>query len=144
MKAKSAKLRNREAEALPVRLALIERIGRCECCGKRFPPNMLACHEVAGGQWRQKALDQPYALLVVCQVKCHAIVQDEPKERQLARQYLSDAGRYDLEAFWRLRCRREVPTQAEVDAEMFIDWWNSQGMKAFKRCAIDNDKDYRP
>jgi len=118
IKAKSAKLRAREAEALPVRLALIERIGRCECCGKRFPPNMLACHEIAcGTALRRKALDQPYALLVVCN-GCHRVIQSEPKQRSLARQYLSDAGRYDLQAFWRLRCRNEVPTQAEVDAEV--------------------------
>jgi hypothetical protein len=118
IKAKSAKLRAREAEALPVRLALIERIGRCECCGKRFPPNMLGCHEIAcGTALRRKALDQPYALLVVCNA-CHRVVQSEPKARSLARQYLSDSPRYDLEAFWNLRCRREVPTQDEVTAEV--------------------------
>lgn len=115
---RSSKRASREREAEPVRLALIERIGRCECCGKRFPLNMLACHEIANGAFRQRALDQEYALLVLCN-GCHlGHVQSEPKARQMARLYLSDSPRYNLPAYWALICRREYPSQAEVDEQI--------------------------
>jgi hypothetical protein len=108
----------RERAARPFRLALIEEVGRCECCGKRKPAEMLAVHEIAcGSGLRQKALDKRFAVLVLCN-PCHAVVQIESKAKQLARLYLSRAADYSLESFWTLRNRREVPTQQEVDLEI--------------------------
>lgn len=63
MRIKSTKRAKREREAKPFREALVRRIGRCEHCGTG---RKLCVHEIANGPNRQKALDQAYAVLVLC------------------------------------------------------------------------------
>lgn len=75
MKAKSTIRKNREAECKPFRDHLIESVGECENCGcspdrRKFgvmaEMTRLSVHEIACGSHRQKALDKPFAVLVLC------------------------------------------------------------------------------
>lgn len=81
-------------------------VGRCEICGKdhyRYVPGCqsfrLDVHEIARGVNREKALDKPYALLVLC-AACHIQRihgnEDWPEARQLAVLKRSRPGDYDL------------------------------------------------
>jgi len=112
-----------------VRTALKARVGRCEVCGRPRNVRDLAAHEIgrARGGVRQKALDQLYALLVVCRCPdfatgcdCHRLTQAEPEARQLARLSLSRPEDYDLPAFLALT-RPNAPLRilpAEIEAEI--------------------------
>jgi len=77
----SDKRKAREAEAKPFRDALIDRVGHCEHCGKpderkaRYGVR-LCVHELANGPLRQKALDKPYAVLVLCW-GCNGLATDK-------------------------------------------------------------------
>jgi hypothetical protein len=71
----SAKTQKRAQECREFRKMLVERVGKCEICGhserrprkdKPLECSQLCVHEIACGALRQKALDQPYALLVLC------------------------------------------------------------------------------
>lgn len=110
---RSSKRYYREREAAPVRLALVARTERCECCGRRKPANELAVHEIIGGAFRVRALDKLFATLVICQIGCHAKVQNENKPRQLARLFLNRPSDFDLPAFLKLWCR--APNAIELD-----------------------------
>ncbi len=127
MRHMSERRRLRAAEAEPVREALRQR-GRCEvCCLTGRLPEQLAVHEIARSALRQKALDQRYAVLVVCrgpdfirQTDCHRAVQDEPEARQLARLLVCRPEDYNLPAYLKLT-RPGAPrriTEAEVTAEL--------------------------
>jgi len=62
-------------------------------------------HEVANGPNREKALDKPYAILVLCTNCNHQEVEDKrkwPQARQLAVLLRSRPNDYDLVAFNRL------------------------------------------
>lgn len=126
MRPMSDRRRRREEAARPVREALKARVRRCEVCLERREPWQLAAHEIglARGGLRQKALDQLYALLLVCRspfpVDCHRLTQNEPEARQLARLRLSRPQDYDLTAFLRLT-RPNAPLRllpADVEAEI--------------------------
>lgn len=122
----SQKRRLREASARPVREALKESVARCEFCLKPREPHLLACHEIANGNgMRQKALDKPFAILVVClepwgQPLCHATVQSWSEAKQLALLYLVST-RFDLQAYLELtspRAPRRIE-QRDVDQEIW-------------------------
>lgn len=73
MKRVSEKTATREAECCEFRRQLVWEVGRCEICnhepGRAKLGQIdwrLCCHEIANGPHRQKALDKPYAILVVC------------------------------------------------------------------------------
>lgn len=70
----SSKRRAREDEAKPFRDSLIQQVGRCERCGTRRA--RLCVHEIANGPLRQKALDKPYAVLVLCW-PCNGLATDK-------------------------------------------------------------------
>lgn len=122
----SAKFRARAAEARPFRKALIARIGKCEVCG-HDPNNVrpgwvaweLAVHEIANGANRQKALDKPYATLVLCFL-CHEKLGGKgewPEARQLAVLRRSRGNDFDLPAYNLLVGRGpDRVTLSEVDA----------------------------
>ena len=133
MRRVSPKTAARNAEARPFRVALVQRVGRCEVCGHdpmRLRPGWirwaLAVHEIANGADRQKAMDKPYAVLVVC-AKCHiehlgssGPNSEWPEARQLAVLLRSRPADYDLAAYlmdFHPRAPRAV-TQAEVDRSM--------------------------
>jgi ribosomal protein S14 len=83
MRAKSPVRRKRDAKAKPVRDAL-RALGHCEICG--VSRTRLDVHEICRGQFRQAALDKPFALLLLCR-KCHDEVGSAavwPEARQLA------------------------------------------------------------
>lgn len=63
---------------------------------------MLCCHEIACGSHRQKALDKPFALLVLCSwCNCHVVTDKGkwPEARQLAVLKRRNPKDYDLDAY---------------------------------------------
>ena len=94
-----------------VRRDLVERIGRCECCGRRAERwqdihAVLHCHEILNGPLRDKTLDEPCSLLVTCWTCNSEKLTDKkewPIERQLALILKSDPERFDLKRFLWLR-----------------------------------------
>ena len=128
MKPYTPKRQEQNREADKVRDELKRRIGRCEICLKPRSPDYLCGHEISRGSGlRLRALDKPFAILIVCrdpnfleQSDCHRAVQAESEARQLARLYLCDQSRFDLAGYLRLT-RPQAPlriTQDEVDLEI--------------------------
>lgn len=128
MKRISDKQWDRISESKPIRKTLIEKHGACMICGrgphkpwKSLPmwASNLCCHEICCGKNRTRALDKPYAILVICGYCNQYIVVDKkkwPEARQLAvLQDKSDG--YDLKAYNNL-VNPNAPnriTQEEVD-----------------------------
>ena len=100
----SGKRQARQAEAKPFRDDLIQRVGRCEYCHKKPPQVRLCVHEVSNGSHRQKALDQPYAVLVLCW-GCNGLATDKGTWSEAAQLKCLKESRpedYDLVAYCRL------------------------------------------
>lgn len=109
----STKRRKRLDEARPFREALIASVGECEACGASpSRPNhtlpressYLCVHEIANGPVRQKALDKPYAVLVLCWA-CNGRATDKGRwseTEQLALLLKVRPHDYDLAAYNRL------------------------------------------
>lgn len=114
MKQVSAKRRQRLAEARPFRDELIERVGRCELCGREC--GKLDCHEVARGQNRERALTERYACLVLGRA-CHDELHRWPGDSAAAIGLLliERRGDGDIEAFYKLIGRR-WPAAATIEA----------------------------
>lgn len=114
MKRMSTKRKQRDREARPIREKLISKSRKCMiCCHSPGRPwrnkprelSQLCCHEIACGRNRQKALDQPYALLVLCWYCNGYVVTDKrtwPEVRQLAALKARSPKDYDLERYNRL------------------------------------------
>jgi hypothetical protein len=109
MRAVSKKRARRNGECQKFRRGLIARVGHCELCGhdpKRVRPGnvawALSVHEIARGPNREKALDKPYACLVVC-FMCHSTRLDSraewPESRQLGALKRSRPGDANLAAY---------------------------------------------
>ena len=67
--------------------------------------SLLCCHEIANGPSRQKALDQPYALLVLCWACNGYEVTNKarwPESRQIALLKYKSPEAYDLAAYNKL------------------------------------------
>lgn len=105
---KKRQQRWREVEAWRSRFK--EEHPRCEFCLKPLGEGDL--HELVPGSSRQKALDQPYAVLHVHR-QCHRILEMLTIPNQLAYLLRADPGRFDLEAYHRLIGRR-WPEMAEI------------------------------
>ena len=116
----------------PIREQMIIKAQDCMVCGhspKRPWPNMpaemsvLACHEIARGPLRSKALDKAYACLVACW-KCNSgILNDKgtwPEARQLAVLLHEAPEDFDLAAYIKLTSPQAPKriTMDEVSA-----WW---------------------
>lgn len=119
MKRMSDKTRKRYLQAKPLRDGLRESVGRCEVCLRPYLSNWtmpLDVHEICRGVHRQKALDKPFALLVVCRW-CHehlgsAKLWSEAKQLALlAERRLHD---WDLEAYLELTSPR-APRRIEIE-----------------------------
>lgn len=131
MKQKSNKRRKREDEARPFRKDLIERVGECEICehspshpwrDKPRECSQLCCHEIANGPNRQKALDKPFAILVLCVYCNQHVVTDKgewPESRQLAVLARSRPLDFNLARFLEITSPR-APRRIEI-AEI-LDW----------------------
>lgn len=113
MKATSIIREKREAEAKPFRDYLVAAVGECEHCGcsptnrqGRMPAlTRLAVHEIASGVHRQKALDKPYAVLVLCWQCNSGPFQNRgewSEARQLALLAKRRPGDFDLTAYLEL------------------------------------------
>lgn len=119
----SKKRRAREDEARDFRRGLVADVGRCEHCGaKEFDrgrSTKLCVHEIANGPLRQKALDKPYAVLVLCW-PCNLLATDKGRwseAAQLACLQRSRPDHYDLAAY-NFLVNPRAPlriTQEEVD-----------------------------
>lgn len=135
MRRVSLKRQQRQREAKPVREGLIAKVGQCEICGasplhpRRGLPgelSQLCCHEIANGPLREKALDKPYAVLVLCwYCNGHEVVNKSewPEAKQLAVLVSSRPEDFDLEAFCYLmnpRAPNRV-TLAEVVEHMAVE-----------------------
>lgn len=128
IKNQSSRNKERAAEAKPVRDALIAEQGECMICSatpaNRIHPlpelNQLCCHEILGGPLRQKTLDEPCSLLVLCWYCNGNEVEDKaawPAARQLAVLLARSPQHYDLARFCWLRNERapHFVEQHEVD-----------------------------
>jgi len=139
VKAKSNTRRKREAEAKPFRDNLIAQVGQCENCGCS-PSNRhgrmaemakLSVHEIADGTHRQKALDKPYAVLVLCWA-CNSGPFKDRSEWSEARQLALLARRrpkdFNLQAYLELTSPRAMQriTIQEVLDEMEEDYLTKQ------------------
>ena len=130
MKQKSTIRKNREAEAKPFRDKLVADVGECEHCGCS-PSNRqgrmsdlvrLAVHEIASGTHRQKALDKPYAVLVLCWACNSGPFQDRsgwPESKQLALLARSRPKDFDLAAYLELTSPN-APRRIEI--QEILDW----------------------
>jgi hypothetical protein len=132
MRHQSNKFRQRANEARPVREGLIAKHAKCMICdtspakpvrrGGTTQLSNLCCHEIANGPDRQKALDQPQSILVLCAYCNLHEVTDKgkwPEPRQLAVLLEKSIEDYDLQSHNQLvnpRAPNRI-TQDEVD-----DW----------------------
>lgn len=125
--------RQRAAEAKPIRQALIAKHGSCMICGagprstngRMASQNQLCCHEVLNGGLRQKTLDEPCSLLVLCWHCNQNEVEDKgawPHARQLAVLQEKSPEDYDLERFCFLR-NAAAPRYIEQHE---VDFWREQ------------------
>jgi hypothetical protein len=83
-----------------IRQRIVEQRGpRCQLCGR---VRRLACHEIARGPDRSKALGARFAILAVCG-ECNTGPLDDnviwPKERQLALLQIQFPNEYSLDLF---------------------------------------------
>lgn len=125
----SKKRRQRETSASEFRRTLVAIETGCWICGSsplhphRGRPkdcSTLDCHEIANGVNRQKALDKPFAILILCRFCNGHIVTDKsawPEARQLSLLRTKRPERFDLAAYNRLVNERAPNriTLAEVD-----------------------------
>jgi len=130
VKTKSNTRKNREAEAKPFRQKLVADVGECENCGCS-PSNKqgrmadlvrLAVHEIASGTHRQKALDKPYAVLVLCWQCNSGPFQDRSEwseSRQLALLARSRPKDFDLTAYLELTSPRAM---RRIEIGEVLDW----------------------
>lgn len=100
--------RNREAE--PARRSLLERVARCEFCGRHNAG--LANHEILRGSYRQQALDKPFAILILCD-ECHDLMGGRSWAEQLAILRRSRPADFNLRLFHELAGRHK-PSSDEV------------------------------
>lgn len=111
LKRSSLRATARANQSRPIRERLIAERGECDICGcspahpHRGRPaecSRLCCHEIANGPNRQKALDKPFAILVLCWFCNGSEVEDKakwPQARQLALLQRVAPQHYDLAAF---------------------------------------------
>ncbi len=82
----------------------------------------LAVHEIASGTHRQKALDKPYAVLVLCWECNSGQFQDRsqwPESRQLALLARSRPKDFDLTAYLELTSPRAM---RRIEIGEILDW----------------------
>lgn len=133
LRTSSLKTADRRREVKPIREALIAKAGRCMICGAhpasqngRMPShNQLCVHEILNGPNRQKALDKPYACLVLCWHCNGSEVEDKakwPVERQLAVLQAASPDDYDLVAINYLMNPKAPNRWTQSD----VDRWKAQ------------------
>lgn len=130
VKTKSITREKREAEAKPFRDKLVADVGECENCGcsptnrkgRMLALTRLAVHEIASGVDRQKALDKPYAVLVLCWQCNSGPFQNRAEwseSRQLALLARKRPQDFNLQAYLELTSPN-APMRIEI--EEVLDW----------------------
>lgn len=134
MRRVSAKRRKLLDRVRPIRSALIEAHPECMICeasprhphrGRPADCSQLCCHEIANGPYREKALDKPYAILVLCWYCNGEEVTDKqewPESRQLALLRECSPEHYDLAAYNALRSPESPDRITQED----VDQWRRQ------------------
>lgn len=134
MRQKSITRKNRELEAKPFRDNLVASVGQCEHCGCS-PSNRhgrmselasLAVHEIASGTHRQKALDKPYAVLVLCWQCNSGPFQNRgewPESRQLALLAQRRPSDFDLTAYLELTSPRAM---RRIEIDEVLQWMEGE------------------
>lgn len=115
MRRVSERRRKLLAEVAPVRQSLIERVCRCEFCGRYDV--WLVVHEILRGSMRAQSLDKPFAQLVLCDGIgdfCHELMDGKPLAMQLAILKRSRPEDFNLLKF-RTLAKRNYPDYAAVD-----------------------------
>lgn len=134
MKNKSPTRKKREAEAKPFRQKLVADVGQCENCGcsptdrqgKMPELAKLAVHEIASGPDRQKALDKPYAVLVLCWECNSGPFQNRgewPESRQLALLAKRRPQDFNLQAYLELTSPRAM---RRIEIDEVLAWFDEQ------------------
>jgi hypothetical protein len=107
-------------EVRPLRQALVQAAGQCMACHVSARDARLDCHEILNGALRDKTLDEPCSLLVLCW-NCNSNEMTDkklwPVARQLALLQERSPDAYDLVRFNWLR-NPDAPNyvvQEEVD-----------------------------
>lgn len=98
----SDKRRKRIEEVREFRENLILEVGTCEVCNGTSSLSSLCVHEISNGPLREKSLDKPFAVLVVCEYCNLYDLMDKslwPWDRQLAALKVVAPDRFDLHAF---------------------------------------------
>lgn len=130
LRKKSVTRRKRESEAKPFRDKLAADVGECENCGcspsnrnGRMPDlARLSVHEIASGPDRQKALDKPYAVLVLCWQCNSGPFQNRaewPECRQLALLARRRPKDFDLTAYLELTSPNAI---RRIEIEEVLGW----------------------
>ena len=114
MKRVSPKRRQRQAETDPWRDELIAEVNRCEYCG--IHRASLIVHEIARGPDREAALNQRYAVLVLCQWchdSLHRMAGDDQRALGLALIRRNRPWDFSLGSYWSLT-GRQFPYSSDV------------------------------
>jgi hypothetical protein len=129
LRQRSSKTASVERAAADKRRSWRVQAGECMICGhssKHPNPKLpiglskLVGHEISNGPLRQKSLDKPFCVLILCRY-CneHEVVNKRrwPEARQLCVLQLRAPERYDLQAYLQHTNPRAMQriTQAEVD-----------------------------
>lgn len=134
MRIKSNIRMNRENGAKSFRDGLIASIGECEACGcspsnrkgRMAEMTKLAVHEIACGSHRQKALDKPYAVLVLCW-QCNSGPfhnrGEWPESRQLALLARSRPKDFNLTAYLELTSPRAMK---RIEIHEVLQWMDEE------------------
>lgn len=148
MRQRSATRRKRESEAKSFRDQLVATVAECENCGcspasrqGRMPElASLAVHEIASGPDRQKALDKPYAVLVLCWQCNSGPFQNRgewPESRQLALLAKKRPKDFDLTAYLELTSPRAM---RRIEIEEIVSWMDEDYLTKLdvaKRMQVD-------
>lgn len=134
VKKKSDIRKNRESEAKPFRKQLIANVGQCENCGcspsnrqDRMPKlAKLDVHEISCGSHRQKSLDKPFAVLVLCWQCNSGPFHDRgqwPESRQLALLAKKRPKDFDLTAYLELTSPRAM---RRIEIHAVLEWMEEE------------------
>ena len=135
MRPVSKKRQQRIRETQGLRRDLRESVGGCEICGhspslpwrdKPFDCSSLVCHEISCGPLRDKSLDKPYCILVLCSFCNQHVVtntKEWPESRQLAALARSRPATFDLTAYLELTSPRAM---RRIEIHEVLEWMEEE------------------
>lgn len=138
MRQVSKKRQARIRETQGLRRELRESVGKCEICGhspslpwrdKPADCSSLVCHEISCGPLRDKSLDKPYCILVLCSFCNQHVVtnmKEWPESRQLALLARSRPASFDLTAYLELTSPRAMK---RIEIDEVLQWMEEKYLK---------------